>query len=125
MPPCRTGVRPASPALVALARLPWPAAGHLLVTCGFYRELGAGHAYHLDLAAAGVAAAVAVAAGARTAGGAGYRDGPHGDRGGSPWGNRVRAAVGQRAARDRDRAAQPASVQLGQGPRPARGAGAQ
>ena len=78
-----------------------------------------------DLAAPGGAAALAVAARAGPAGGAGHGDGARGGRGGPPRADRVRPAVGQHAARDRDRAAQPARVRLGQDPGLARGRRAQ
>ena len=106
------------PGPVALALLPSLAADHLLDLR--FLEWGR-RADHLDLAAAGGAAALAVAARAGPAGGAGHGDRAHGGRGGPPRADRVRPAVGQHAARDRDRAAQPARVRLGQGPRPARG----
>ena len=111
------------PGPVALALLPCPAAGHLLgPTCS---DRGGVRAYHPDLAAPGGAAALAVASRAGPAGGAGHGDGAHGGRGGPPRADRVRPALGQHAARDRDRAAQPARVRLEQGPGPARGGRAQ
>ena len=121
-PGCQhTGPGEASiPGPVALALLPQ---GRRRSSTGTYRVLTVGGvcAYHHDVAAPGGATALAVAPRAGPAGGAGHGDGARGGRGGPPRADGVRPALGQHAARDRDRAAQPARLRLGQGPGPARG----
>ena len=110
---------------IALGRILWRAAADLF-PLAYYPPLALlalllMRAYHHDLAAPGGAAALAVAHRAGPAGGAGHGDGARGGRGGPPRADRVRPALGQHPARDRDRAAQPARFRLGQGPGPARG----